>query len=179
MVTSHGTPLAYGTQSFTCCKCMNHYCTNCPDEEAEDNEDSLISSLPCRKCKRIYCFNCQEMETCESCAQNCCVDCGDFKQCVITAKRRFAATVSQKRAATIAMPIASHVLRATDVGEEPSKRSKRSWVMIICPGKFGCDSLIQGRSRNSVEIALDFGCQCICYCFMRQCAVKFEWILHL
>eukprot|EP00984_Skeletonema_dohrnii_P012113 scaffold4870_cov75-Skeletonema_dohrnii-CCMP3373.AAC.5 len=80
MVTSHGTPLAYGSQSFTCCKCMNHYCTNCPDEEAEVDE-KLISSLPCRKCKRIYCFNCQEMETCESCAQNCCVDCGDFKQC--------------------------------------------------------------------------------------------------
>ena len=80
MVTSHYTPLAYGSQSFTCCKCMNHYCTNCPDEEAEDNE-RLISSLPCRKCKRIYCFNCQEMETCESCAKDCCVDCGDFKQC--------------------------------------------------------------------------------------------------
>ena len=62
---------------------------------------------------------------------------------VITAKRRFAATVSQNRAATIAMPIASHVLRATDVGEEPSKRSKRSWVMIICIGKFGRDSFFQ------------------------------------
>jgi len=62
---------------------------------------------------------------------------------VITAKRRFATTASRKRTVTIALPIASHVLRATDAGEEPFKRSKRSWVMIICPGKFGHDSFFQ------------------------------------
>ena len=51
----------------------------------------------------------------------------------VTAKRTFATTVSQKRTVTIALPIASHVLRVLDAGEEPFKISKRSWVTIVFP----------------------------------------------
>ncbi len=92
MIMSHRTSSAFGSQRFTCCKCMSHYCEYCPgpdgyDEEDEDEYDRddcvrLMGTLPCRKCKMIYCLDCQEMEKCDICSEQYCADyCGEFQEC--------------------------------------------------------------------------------------------------
>ncbi len=69
----------FGTQIFTCCDCMKHYCHDC-SEEGEGGIYSL--SALCRTCNRRLCFHCSRERACTSCDVWYCVDCMDMKQCV-------------------------------------------------------------------------------------------------
>ena len=63
----------YGSQSYTCCECLNYYCNYCDDDE------NLL--LYCGSCERRLCVDCQSMKFCNGCELHYCVNCKDFTEC--------------------------------------------------------------------------------------------------
>jgi len=67
----------HGTQSYTCTKCLNHFCSN---DDCKDEDGNLYLSW-CKKCEKGYCRNCSDMNECVSCEVHICDECEEMKTC--------------------------------------------------------------------------------------------------
>jgi len=61
----------YGTQNYTCTKCLKHFCWR-----HECGHDTW-----CKKCEKDYCKNCVIMNRCENCQDYICNECKVMKTC--------------------------------------------------------------------------------------------------
>ena len=66
----------YGTQSYTCNQCVNHFCH---DDACNNGEGSLIEY--CNKCEKAYCHRCVEINECGNCSDSYCNKCIEMKEC--------------------------------------------------------------------------------------------------
>ncbi len=65
----------FGTQNYTCYKCLKHYCGDC-------RIDGYNSSYFCGECHRRYCDECSpRSEYCDCCENNYCSDCMSMSDC--------------------------------------------------------------------------------------------------
>ena len=64
----------YGTQSYCCHKCMDHFCYNCGD----DGDGPLKC---CGRCEKEYCTRCEVFEYCGDCDNQFCTECSSMKTC--------------------------------------------------------------------------------------------------
>jgi len=64
----------YGTQSYCCHKCMDHFCYNCGD----DGDGPLKC---CGRCEKEYCTGCEVFKHCGDCDNMFCDGCKSMKTC--------------------------------------------------------------------------------------------------
>ena len=66
----------YGTQNYTCTKCVQHFCNH--EECVDENE---IRSTWCKKCQKEFCHDCVSMTQCDVCNDTACNICEVMKAC--------------------------------------------------------------------------------------------------
>ena len=81
----------YGTQCNTCTRCLNHFCTECSEEEGacwcgicqKEYCQDCVSSYRCGSCQETFCQKCKEVRWCEGedCGECYCVDCSQEYTC--------------------------------------------------------------------------------------------------
>ena len=79
--------LEYGTQCFTCCNCIKHFCLDCKeddddgDNQEEDGDEGRFLLRSCRNCEKDYCSDCGSLEKCAKCSKSYCKGCKLIEKC--------------------------------------------------------------------------------------------------
>mmetsp|Transcript_15923 Transcript_15923/g.28867 ORF Transcript_15923/g.28867 Transcript_15923/m.28867 type:complete len:287 (+) Transcript_15923:149-1009(+) len=76
----------YGLQTYTCSKCVQHFCKRCEDTVIcttceKEYCSNCASTAECGNCIQVKCSGCIEVAECTDCGENICEDCNGECYC--------------------------------------------------------------------------------------------------